>query len=160
MNFRPPPYGYNTVHPQPYTPQPNAGGTTVVVQQDRPGGYVGGGGGDFAMGMLLGGAIGTAWGSTHSHGWGHGHGFGGGGYSAGPQVHDTDITINNYYDNDTSVVNNNLDMTNNIEIEQQAPGGGDVIMGDMVAIDDGGAIFDGGDYDDADFGGGDFGGDF
>lgn len=154
MNFRPPPYqGYNTVHPQPQPyAAPAAGGTTVVVQ-DR-GGYAGGvGGGDFAMGMLMGGALGTVWGSSMHHhgGWGHG-----GGWSSGPQVHDTDITINNYYDNDTSVVNNNLDMTNNVAIEQEAPAAGDVVMGDMVAIDDGAGMFDGGDFD-ADFGGGDFG---
>lgn len=149
MNYRPPPYqAYNTVYPQPYT-TPNAGGTTVVVQGDRPAGY---GGGDFAMGMLVGGALGTAWGSSlhgHGYGYGFGHGWGGG---HGPQIHDTDITINNYYDNDTSVVNNNLDMTNNVTIEQEEPDSGEVIMGDIMPLEEGGGMFDGGDFDCGDFG--------
>ncbi|KAG8196373.1 hypothetical protein JTE90_009590 [Oedothorax gibbosus] len=126
--YRPPTY-QNAIHPtpQPYAnPYPAGGGapTTVIVQQDRPGYIGGGGGGDFAMGMLLGGAIGTAWGSHSHHGFGFGGGFGyGGGWGGhghgGTSIHDhTNLTVNNYYDNDTTTVNNNLDMTNNVAIEQ------------------------------------------
>lgn len=150
------------VHPQPYTaPGAGAGGTTVVVQQDRQGGYIGNGGaggGDFAMGMLVGGAIGTAWGSSlhHGHSVGYGHGWGGAwGGSSGPQVHDTDITINNYYDNDRTVVNNNLEMTNNISIDEQdeeAGEEGEVLLGDMMPMEEAGGVFDGDDFG-ADFGG-------
>ncbi|GBN10982.1 hypothetical protein AVEN_154206-1 [Araneus ventricosus] len=120
-NYRPPPYyANNTVSPYPQ-PYPSSGGgpTTVVVQQDRPGYVAGGGGGDFAMGMLLGGALGTAWGSHHHHygvgGWGTG-----GGWGHGPNVQDTDIHINNYYDNDTITMNNNVQNTTNTSIEQTA----------------------------------------
>ncbi|GIY79554.1 PH domain-containing protein [Caerostris darwini] len=135
-NYRPPPYQpHNTVRPYPqqYPSYPAASGgggggtpTTVIVQQDRPGYASGGGGGvgaggGFAMGMLLGGALGTAWGSSHNH-----HGFGGGwgtggGWGHGSNAPDTNININNYYDNDTTTVNNNLDMTNNTSIEQTDP---------------------------------------
>ncbi|XP_054724761.1 uncharacterized protein LOC129235101 [Uloborus diversus] len=166
--YRPPPYiGHNTVHPQPVYPSSGVGGggTTVVVQGDRPGYGGGGGGGDFAMGMLMGGAIGTMWGGGHHHHYGGWGGGWGNGYH-GPSHNDTDITVNNYYDNDTSIVNNNLDMTNNVAIEQEAPEiAGNVVMGDMIAVEDdlGGGVFDGGDfgggdYDGGDFGGGDFGG--
>ncbi|GBM82820.1 hypothetical protein AVEN_127778-1, partial [Araneus ventricosus] len=169
-------------------PQPSGGGgpTTVVVQQDRPGDVAGGGGCDFAMvamGMLTGGALGTAWGSHH---YGVGGRSTGGGWGHGPNVQDTHFHINNY-DNDTITMNNNDQNTTNASIEQTAsektaieqtaiqqtvpepapvmaeqdyaPVAGPVEY--LPMEDAGGGMFDGGDYDanfGGDFGGGDFGG--
>lgn len=150
--YQPPPYTTTPLQaPYPYSmpmrspaPTQQPSNTTVVVQDRRPDVAVGGGAGDFAMGMLVGGAVGATWG--RGFGWGGGM-YPAGGYHSGPTVQDTDIHINNYYDVDNTVINNQVD----IDASQ------DVVMQDNIIAGDVGGDFDaadmGGDFDCTDFGG-------
>jgi hypothetical protein len=82
-------------------PLPLSSNNTTIVVRD----HQGCGAGDFTTGVVMGAAL-----SNWGHGWGWGGGLGGYGFGHGGGFYhnDTDVHINNHYDVNNTVINNEV----------------------------------------------------
>ncbi|KAK7865429.1 hypothetical protein R5R35_012793 [Gryllus longicercus] len=113
------PYTRSAPQPMPLSVQPlqqqhapPANNTTIVVR-DRDNGAA-----DFTTGVVMGAALsnwghGWGWGGGwgHCHYGGYGFGYGGGGGGGGYYHNDQDVTINNHYDINNTVISNDVTHT-------------------------------------------------